>query len=101
MVQNVAPDLPAPEARVLAVTQARLAGAPFGQTVTAVAWKAKPSWYAMTPEDRVVSPSLQTALAARMNAKITTLQASHMSLLSEPVKVANVIEDAVVAVTAD
>ena len=37
MVLNVAPDLPAEEARVLAVTQGRLA-------VTSVAWKAKPSW---------------------------------------------------------
>jgi pimeloyl-ACP methyl ester carboxylesterase len=101
MVQNVAPDLPAADARVLAATQSRLAGAAFGQTVTAVAWKEKPSWYAMTPQDRVVSPDLQTALAERMKARITTLQASHMSLLSQPAKVANVIEDAVAAVTAD
>jgi hypothetical protein len=36
-----------------------------------------------------------------MKARITTLQASHMSLLSQPAKVANVIEDAVAAVTAD
>src|SRR5271170_583513 len=66
MLKNVAPDLPEEEARILAVTQGRLAGAAFGQTVTAVAWKAKPSWYAMTPQDRVVSPDLQTALAERM-----------------------------------
>jgi len=101
MLQNVAPDIPADEARVLAVTQGRLAGAAFGQTVTEVAWKTKPSWYALTPEDRVVSPGLQTMFAERMKAKITILQASHMSLLSHPAKVANVIEDAVAAVTAD
>jgi pimeloyl-ACP methyl ester carboxylesterase len=100
MLQNVAPDLPADEARVLAVTQGRLAGAAFAQTVKEVAWKTKPSWYGITPEDRVVSPDLQTMFAERMRAKITILQASHMSLLSHPAKVANLIESAVVAVSA-
>jgi pimeloyl-ACP methyl ester carboxylesterase len=101
MVQNVAPDLPVAEARVLAVTQGRLAGAAFGQTVTAAAWKTKPAWYAITPDDRVVSPDLQKAFAERMKAKITLLQASsHMSLLSNPARVAGVIEEAVAAVSA-
>ncbi len=45
MVENIAPDLPAAEAKVLAVTQGRLAGAAFGQTVDAAAWKTKPSWF--------------------------------------------------------
>jgi pimeloyl-ACP methyl ester carboxylesterase len=101
MAQNVAPDLPVAEARVLAATQGRLAGAAFGQTVTAVAWKTKPCWYVVTPDDRVISVDLQRALAERMNARTSELRASHMSLLSQPGKVASVIEDVAATVLAD
>jgi pimeloyl-ACP methyl ester carboxylesterase len=97
----VAPDLPVAEARVLAATQGRLAGAAFGQTVTAVAWKTKPCWYVVTPDDRVISVDLQRALAERMNARTSELRASHMSLLSQPGKVAGVIEDVAATVPAD
>jgi pimeloyl-ACP methyl ester carboxylesterase len=99
MLKNVAPDLPAEEARILAVTQARLAGKAFGQTVAVAAWKTKPTWFLITSEDRVVSPELQAAEAKRMVAKTTTLlSSSHMSLLSHPTEVASVIEDAAATV---
>jgi pimeloyl-ACP methyl ester carboxylesterase len=100
MVGNVAPDLPEADARILAVTQGRLAGAAFGQTAIAAAWKTKPSWFIVTPNDRVVSAELQRAEAARMAARVTVLQASHMSLLSQPGNVAAVIEEAAAAVDA-
>jgi pimeloyl-ACP methyl ester carboxylesterase len=97
MIDNVAPDLPADEARVLAATQKRLAGNAFGQAVAVVAWKAKPSWFVVTADDRVVSVDLQTDSAKRMNAKTTIIHASHMSILSRPRDVAAVIGDAVAA----
>ena len=100
MVSNVAPDLPEADARVLAATQGRLAGVAFGQTTTAAAWKTKPSWFIVTIGDRVVSAELQRAEAERMAAKVTVLNASHMSLLSQPDKVAAVIEEAAAAVNA-
>jgi pimeloyl-ACP methyl ester carboxylesterase len=98
MLKNIAPDLSVEEARALAVTQGRLAGKAFGQTVTVAAWKAKPCWFIVTTEDRVVSLELQIAEAKRMEAKTTVIQSSHMSLLSHPSEVAAVIEDAVTAV---
>jgi pimeloyl-ACP methyl ester carboxylesterase len=98
MLKNIAPDLPAEEARVLAVTQGRLAGKAFGQAGAVAAWKTKPCWFIVTTEDRVVSAELQTAEAERMEAKITVLHASHMSLLSHPGEVASVIEAATVAI---
>jgi pimeloyl-ACP methyl ester carboxylesterase len=97
---NIAPDLPAEEARILAATQGRLAEKAFAQTVSAAAWKEKPSWFIVTAEDRVVSVELQSASASRMKAKTTVIHASHMSLLSRPRDVASVIEEAVTAVTA-
>jgi pimeloyl-ACP methyl ester carboxylesterase len=100
MIDNVAPDLPADEARVLASTQGRLAGKAFEQTVAVAAWKAKPSWFIVTAEDRVVNVELQAASAKRMNARMTVIHASHMSILSRPHDVASVIGDAVAAVAA-
>jgi len=99
MLNNIAPDIPAAEARILAVTQGRLAGKAFGQTVTAIAWRTKPSWYIVTTDDRVVSAELQAALAKRMEARTTLLHSSHMSLLSHPNEVAAVIEEAAAAAT--
>jgi len=98
MLNNVAPDVPAEEARALAVTQGRLAGKAFGQPAVAAGWKTKPCWFIVTTEDRVVSAELQMAEAKRMEAKITMVQSSHMSLLSHPSEVAAVIEDALATV---
>jgi pimeloyl-ACP methyl ester carboxylesterase len=100
MLKNIAPDLPVEEARALAVTQGRLAGKAFGQAVAVAAWKTKPCWFIVTTEDRVVSAELQTAEAKRMEAKITLIKSSHMSLLSHPGEVAAVIEDAAATVAA-
>jgi pimeloyl-ACP methyl ester carboxylesterase len=94
VLNNIAPDVPVAEARALAVTQGRLAGKAFGQTVTVAAWKTKPSWFIVTTDDRVVSAELQEAEAKRMGARTTMLQSSHMSLLSHPKEVATVIEEA-------
>jgi pimeloyl-ACP methyl ester carboxylesterase len=93
VLKNIAPDVPAAEARALAVTQRRLAGKAFGQTVAVAAWKSKPSWFIVTADDRVVSAELQAAEARE--ARTTVLQSSHMSLLSHPGEVAAVIEEAV------
>jgi pimeloyl-ACP methyl ester carboxylesterase len=98
MIENVAPDLPPAEARILAATQGRLAAKAFTQTVVAAAWKTKPCWFIQTPDDRVVSPELQAAEAKRMDAKAIALHSSHMSLLSHPDQVAAVIEEAASAV---
>jgi len=87
MLKNIAPDLPVEEARTLAVTQRRLAGAAFQQAVAVAAWKTKPCWFIVTTEDRVVSAELQTPEAKRMDAKVNraTCHCSHIrskSLLS-------------------
>jgi pimeloyl-ACP methyl ester carboxylesterase len=99
MLTNIAPDVSVDDARTLAVTQGRLAGTAFGQSVTVAAWKTKPCWFIVTSGDRVVSADLQTAEAKRMDAKTTVIQSSHMSLLSHPSEVVAVIEDAAAAVS--
>jgi pimeloyl-ACP methyl ester carboxylesterase len=99
MLENVGPDLPAADARVLAVTQGPLPASAFGNKVTKAAWRTKPSWYAISANDRVVNPQLQREFAKQMSAKTTVLQSGHMSLLSHPIEVAEIIESAVTFVT--
>ena len=96
-VHDVAHDLPENETRVLAVVQAPLAKTTFGEKVTEAAWTARPNWHVVSNEDRAVSVELQRELAARMEAKTTELKASHMSLLSMPEAVADVILGAALA----
>jgi pimeloyl-ACP methyl ester carboxylesterase len=93
-VELFAPDLPERRARVLAATQTPISGAIFGTPAGAPAWRGLPAWYQVSTEDQVVSPDLQRFVAARMNAHVTELPASHASLLAQPRAIAALIETA-------
>lgn len=88
-------DLTADEALVMAVTQKAPLASTFGDAVTAPAWKAKPCWYQISTDDRMIAPENQERMAARMNPKKTIkLDASHASLASQPAAVAALIAEA-------
>lgn len=92
-------DLSADEARIMAVTQKAPLATTFGDAVTAPAWKAKPAWYQISSRDRMIAPDNQTRMSERMNPRKTiTLEASHASLASRPVEVAQLIDEAAGAV---
>ncbi|MEA1649963.1 alpha/beta hydrolase [Nitrospirillum sp. BR 11164] len=90
-VRDVGQDLPEEEARLLAVLQPPLAARTFTDTITEAAWSSRPNWYIVSGEDRIVSVELQRKLAVLMKARTTELKASHLSLLSMPEAVAQVI----------
>ncbi|MGH7028466.1 alpha/beta hydrolase [Brevundimonas sp.] len=92
-------DLTADEALVMAVTQkAPLAGT-FGDTITAPAWRKKPSWYQISSQDHMIAPSNQARMASRIEPRKTiTLDASHASLASRPREVSDLIEEAAATV---
>ncbi|MFP5515799.1 MAG: alpha/beta fold hydrolase [Alphaproteobacteria bacterium] len=94
-IEDVASDRPEAEARVLAVLQPPLPASTFGEKVTQAAWESRPNWYIVSADDRVVSVELEREFARRMNARITELKASHLSLLSQPDAVTAVIMEAV------
>lgn len=96
-VNDVAQDLPAQDARILAIVQPPLPTTTFGEKITEAAWVSRPNWYIVSADDRVVSVELERKLAATLKAKTTELAASHVSLLSMPKDVADVILDAVSA----
>ena len=92
---SFAQDLPQDEALIMAVTQKAPTGGTFGDNVPAPAWKAKPSWYQISSEDRMIHPDNQRMMSGRMNAKkVITLDASHASLASRPVEVTDLIVEA-------
>ncbi|CAN7298468.1 alpha/beta hydrolase [Rhizobium sp. LjRoot30] len=88
-------DLDEDEALVMAVTQKAPIGSTFGDAVTAPAWKVKPSWYQISTQDRMIHPANQKMMAERMGAKkILELDASHASLASRPLDIAELIVEA-------
>lgn len=88
-------DLNANDALVMSITQKAPLGAAFGDTVTAPAWKTKPSWYQISSEDRMINPESQKQMAERIAPRKTiTLAASHASLASKASQVAELIDEA-------
>ena len=57
------------------------------------AWRKKPSHYLITTDDRILSPETQKVLAARMNARVEEVAASHLVVLSQPEAVARFIRN--------
>lgn len=90
-------DLSADEAIVMGVTQKAPLISTFANTISAPAWKKKPSWYQISSDDRMIAPENEQRMANRLNAqKVITLHASHASLASRPVEVAAFIDQAAV-----
>src|SRR6202050_804206 len=87
--------LPAAEARVLAVTQRPIATAALTQQSGVPAWKTIPSWAVGGTADHAIPLALQLAMAKSAHAHITRVDASHLSMISNPGVVTNVILDAV------
>ncbi|WP_137805247.1 alpha/beta hydrolase [Pseudomonas sp. G(2018)] len=91
-------DLPATEGLVMGITQKAPLASTFGDTISTVAWKNKPSWYQVSADDRMIAPQNQQWMAGRLNAReILTLNASHASLASMPAEIAAFIDKAATA----
>ena len=87
-------DAPSAEGDALAKKQKPISGAAFGAPATVAAWHLKPTYYAISADDLMLSPQAETFFARRMNATTVTLQSSHASPVSHPDEVAALIERA-------
>jgi pimeloyl-ACP methyl ester carboxylesterase len=56
--------------------------------------RSKPSFYAVSTEDRTINPDLQRFMAKRMGARTIEVKASHVSLISQPRVIADLILEA-------
>jgi pimeloyl-ACP methyl ester carboxylesterase len=86
--------LPAKQAAELAATQRPIAAAALGEPSTAPAWNTIPSWVVIGTRDLAIPVAAQESMARRAHARVTKIDAPHLSMLADPAKVAAVIESA-------
>jgi pimeloyl-ACP methyl ester carboxylesterase len=87
-------DLPASEAAILAATQSPIALSAGSAPSGVPAWQTIPSWDVIGTADHVIPPAEQQFMAQRAGARVTKVDASHLSLISRPGAVSRVILDA-------
>ncbi len=66
----------------------------LGGAVSQPAWRAKPSWYLVAADDRMIPPAAQRFMAQRAGAKVAEHAGSHAIYVSRPEAVAAIIKDA-------
>ena len=93
-LRDFAGDLPEAKARVLYAVQAPFARTLLTGKTTHAAWRSKPSWYAVSTEDRTIDPDLERFMAKRMGAATIEVKASRLSLISQPDAIAKLILEA-------
>ncbi|MBX5190597.1 alpha/beta hydrolase [Rhizobium sp. NZLR3b] len=93
-LRDFAGDLPEARAKVLYAVQQPFQKALLTGKTTQAAWRSKPSWYAVSTEDRTINPDLERFMAKRMGAKTVEVKASHLSLISHPDEITQLILEA-------
>jgi len=91
VLADFAPDLPLPQRRLIAATQVPWAASCIGEKVTTAAWHDKPSYFVVASHDRMIDPKLQQAMASNIGARVTTVDSSHVAMVSQPKAVADTI----------
>jgi pimeloyl-ACP methyl ester carboxylesterase len=91
----MADGLPASEARALGATQRPIATIALGQKTGVPAWKTIPSWAVVGTADHAIPLALQLAMAKTAGAHVTRVDAPHVSMVSDPGTVTNVILEAI------
>ena len=90
-LRDFAGDVEPSRARALYAVQGRGADALPNTKTTIAAWRVKPTWYQVSTEDRTIDPGLERFLAKRMKATTIELDSSHVSLVSHPKEIADLI----------
>jgi len=93
-LHDFAGDLPEATAKVLYAVQEPFQKSLLTGKTTHAAWRSKPSFYAVSTEDRTINPDLERFMAKRMGAKTIEVKASHLSLISHPDEITRLILDA-------
>jgi len=93
-LRDFAGDLPESRAKVLYAVQQPFQKALLAGKTTQAAWRMKPSFYAVSTEDRTINPDLERFMAKRMGAKTIEVKASHVSMISQPEIIAALILEA-------
>jgi pimeloyl-ACP methyl ester carboxylesterase len=94
-----AADLPAEQAAFMADAQVPWGVDALGGSISEPAWRAKPSWYLVATEDRMIPPPAQRAMSERTGSTVVEAAGSHAIYVSQPPAVVALIEQAASALT--
>jgi pimeloyl-ACP methyl ester carboxylesterase len=85
-----------PRVRALALyaAQGPISTSLFSDRTTVAVWRTKPTWYAVSKQDRTIAPELERFLAQRMKATTVELNSSHLSIVTQPGAITKLILDA-------
>jgi pimeloyl-ACP methyl ester carboxylesterase len=98
-VKNFANDLPTEVATRLWASQRTASTSAFDTPSTAAAWKSIPSWFFISSGDQAITATSESVMATRAHSHVTTFQGgSHLTLISHPDAVTEVIKSAIASV---
>jgi pimeloyl-ACP methyl ester carboxylesterase len=89
-----APDIPPAIRSVLAAGQKPSAFFTNLEPSGPPAWASLPSWYVLGTQDQIIPPDTQRQQAERAGSTIVEVKAGHVAMISKPLGVAKVIEEA-------
>src|ERR1700724_2707438 len=92
---SFAGDVSSEKAEFMADSQVPWGVDALGGTISEAAWKAKPTWYLLTTEDRMLPPDAQRLMSKRAGATVEEVKSSHAVYVSHPQAVAHIIKEAV------
>jgi pimeloyl-ACP methyl ester carboxylesterase len=90
-LRDFAGDLPEARAKALYAVQQPFHKALLTGKTQHAAWRSKPTFYAVSTQDRTINPDLERFMAKRMGATTIEVQASHLSLISHPQEITDLI----------
>lgn len=94
-----APNAPAEQQALLAAVQRPISPACITVRMERPLWKDRPSWYLVAEQDRMIVHANQRFMAQRMNATVRSHPVDHTPIVTAPSLVANIIREALEAVT--
>jgi len=95
---SFANDLSSEDAAVIFATQRPASIAAVAEPSGPPAWKDIPAWAIIGKKDRIITPAAQRSMAEHAGVQVTEVDASHVSMISHPEVVVEVIEKALGAV---
>ena len=95
-----AADVGEADAAFMRDSQVPIAMAAFGTPLTEAAWRSKPSWAVIATDDKAFDQRMLQHMAKRIGAKVTEVPASHAVFMTQPLVVADVIDEAARTVSA-
>jgi pimeloyl-ACP methyl ester carboxylesterase len=87
-------DVETEKAAFMADSQVPWGVAALSGKISEPAWRAKPSWYLIATDDKMIPPDAQRAMSKRAGATVVEVKGSHAIYVSQPGPVAKFIEEA-------